>query len=84
MTQLLDSVEVIIPLAGAIDLDKERARLSKEKTKLEKEIGGLERKLSNEGFLAKAPPQVVEENKTRLESAKSKLEELSRTLGQLG
>jgi valyl-tRNA synthetase len=55
-----------VPLAGIIDFDAERARLSKELEKVQREIDGLGRKLSNESFVAKAPADVVEENRRRL------------------
>jgi valyl-tRNA synthetase len=63
-------------------LDQERARLQKEIVKLEDEISKTEKKLGNAGFVAKAPPEVVEEDRDRIrlaEEAKSKvLEALQR------
>jgi valyl-tRNA synthetase len=55
-----------IPLAGLIDRDAEKSRLSKELEKAQKEIDGLERKLSNASFVERAPAEVVEENRKRL------------------
>ncbi|MEE9454781.1 MAG: valine--tRNA ligase [Paracoccaceae bacterium] len=55
-----------LPLADIIDLGAEKARLAKAIDKLGKEVGGLKGKLSNDRFLAKAPPQVVAEQRTRL------------------
>jgi valyl-tRNA synthetase len=76
---------VLLPLAGIIDFAKERDRLKKEIAKLEKNIEGTVRKLSNEAFVAKAPPEVVQENRDRIaadEAEKNKLEEaLSRING---
>ena len=60
----------MLPLAGVIDVAKENERLSKEKAKLEKEISSLTGRLGNEGFIAKAPANVVEEQKARLAEAK--------------
>ncbi len=54
-----------LPLADAIDLDQERARLGRETFKLDGEIGKIDKKLANQQFLAKAPPEVVEEQKER-------------------
>ena len=49
-----------------IDLDKEIARLEKELTKMEGEIKRIEGKLANEGFVAKAPAEVIEKEKEKL------------------
>lgn len=52
-------VEIFMPLAGLIDLDKEKERLQKEIMNMEKEVSRLAGKLNNQGFLAKAPADVV-------------------------
>jgi valyl-tRNA synthetase len=79
---VVGSMTLVLPLAGVMDLDQERARLQKEIVKLEDEISKTEKKLGNAGFVAKAPPEVVEENRDRIrlaEEAKSKvLEALQR------
>ena len=49
-----------------ITLSDEVARLDKEMAKLGKDIEGTEKKLSNENFVAKAPPEIVEENRERI------------------
>ncbi len=72
-----------IPLAGVIDLAAERARLEKEVGKLEKEAIKLERKLGNADFLAKAPEEVVEENRERLADMSGRRERLSDALARL-
>ena len=59
MAGVVGGVEIYLPLKGLIDVEKETARLQKELDKLEKEIGRLSGKLSNEGFLKKAPEAVV-------------------------
>jgi valyl-tRNA synthetase len=67
---------ILLPLAGIIDFGKERERLKKEIVKLEKNIEGTVRKLSNAAFVAKAPPEVVQENRDRIaadEAEKAKL-----------
>ncbi|MFE8069484.1 valine--tRNA ligase [Marinobacteraceae bacterium S3BR75-40.1] len=70
-TQLVGNMEVLVPMAGLIDKDAELARLNKEVEKLDKEIKRLEGKLSNENFTAKAPAEVVEKEKAKLEEAQS-------------
>jgi valyl-tRNA synthetase len=55
----IGDIEVIVPLAEFVDFDAERARLEKEAEKVAKELGDVTGKLGNEGFLAKAKPEVV-------------------------
>ncbi|MBX7200303.1 MAG: valine--tRNA ligase [Rhodospirillaceae bacterium] len=69
---------VFLPMEGIIDLGKEKDRLKKEIARLEGEIAGIVKKLSNESFVAKAPAEVVEENRDRqaaAEAAKAKMTE---------
>jgi valyl-tRNA synthetase len=66
---VLEEATFIIPVNDAIDVDQEKSRLAKEIEKLEKEITGYDKKLSNKGFLAKAPVAVVETQKERREEA---------------
>jgi valyl-tRNA synthetase len=73
---VVDEATVVIPLAGVIDLDSERKRLAREIEKLTAEIGKIDRKLANADFLAKAPAEVVDdqrERRTEAERAKEKL-----------
>ncbi len=72
-----------IPLAGIIDLAAEKARLTKDAGKLEAEISKVEKKLSNPGFLAKAPEEVVAGEKEKIGEAKGKLEKIQVALGRL-
>ena len=69
---VLDKCEVFLPLKDLIDIDKEIDRLEKEKSKLETEIKRVIGKLSNEGFVSKAPKHIVDEEKTK----QSKYEEM--------
>jgi len=66
---VLDEATVVLPLEGIIDLDKERARLAKEVERLGKEGERFRRKLDNADFVAKAPPEVVEEQREKLAEA---------------
>ncbi|WP_332714239.1 valine--tRNA ligase [Pelagibacterium mangrovi] len=72
-----------LPLADLIDIDAERQRLGKDIKKLEGEIGGLEKKLGNEQFLAKAPEEIVVEQKERLGEAQARREKLRQALESL-
>lgn len=60
-------VEVFVPLKGLIDVDKEVARLEKELSALEKDLARVQGKLSNQGFLGKAPADVVEKERAKEE-----------------
>ena len=72
-----------LPLAEIIDIDAEQARLEKAIAKLGKEIGGLKGKLANEKFTAKAPPEVVAENRARLQAAEEEVEKLESAKARL-
>ena len=80
---ILGDIRIYLPLAGLIDMDKEKARLEKEMAKTEKEIARLSGKLSNEGFLAKAPAEVVEGEKVKLADAEKRLAGFKETLAIL-
>ena len=79
---VLEDVKLYLPLSDLIDKEEERARLEKEKEKLEKEIERAEKKLANEGFVKKAPEQVVEERK-KLEGYQSMYREVCDSLNNL-
>jgi valyl-tRNA synthetase len=59
------NLEVYVPLEGLVDFEAEAARLTKEREKYAIELERLEKKLSNEGFLAKAAPEIVEKDRGR-------------------
>ncbi|MBR6680835.1 MAG: valine--tRNA ligase [Clostridia bacterium] len=63
---ITDSATLFLPLSDIVDTEKEIARLEAEEKKLIGEIERLEKKLSNEGFVAKAPAAVVEGEKAKL------------------
>ena len=58
--------EVIVHLSGAVDFAAELARLEKELGKIDKELGGLNQKLANEGFVSRAPAEIVERERARV------------------
>ncbi|CAA0087454.1 Valine--tRNA ligase [Zhongshania aliphaticivorans] len=76
-TQLVGSMEVLVPMSGLIDKSAEIARLEKEVQKLNKEIQRLQGKLNNAGFLAKAPAEVVAKEQEKLSAQQAALEKLS-------
>lgn len=72
------------PVADFIDLAAERARLTKEVASLASDIERTEKKLANPDFVARAPEEVVEENRERLDEAKAAREKLQAALKRLG
>ena len=75
--------ELFIPLGDLVDFEKEIARLSKELEGLKKEIGRSQGMLKNPGFLAKAPAQLVQQEKDKLEAATAKMAALEGRIAEL-
>ncbi|HET6335547.1 MAG TPA: valine--tRNA ligase [Polyangiales bacterium] len=76
-TSLAESVTLLVPLAGLVDDSKEKERVTRQLQKLEKDLAAISKKLDNEGFVARAPAEVVakeRERRTELEEAKRQLE----------
>ncbi len=80
---LVGEATVSMPLAGIIDMDAERARLAKEGEKAAKEIARIEAKLGNQQFMAKAPEEVVTEQRERLTEATQLRERIDAALARL-
>jgi len=86
VTKIIDGAELLIPMAGLVDKTAELERLAKEVSKLEIEIGKIEGKLSNEGFVSRAPEAVVAKERERMaefEQAKAKLIEQQAVIAAL-
>ncbi|MEP3654835.1 MAG: valine--tRNA ligase [Litorimonas sp.] len=81
---VVDGVQYAIPLAGLIDMDAERKRLSKEIEKAQSEIEKIDKKLGNEAFVAKAPEKVVNLQKERRAGYVAEVETLQAALDGLG
>ena len=75
---------VEIPLAGAIDLEAERARLSKRLGELDRDIERSGTKLANEGFRAKAAPEIVAGEQDKLTRLTAERDQVFAQLGELG
>ena len=86
VTKIIEGAELLIPMAGFIDKDAELARLAKEVAKVEAEIGRIESKLSNEGFVARAPEAVIAKEREKRDGyadAKAKLIEQQSVIAAL-
>jgi valyl-tRNA synthetase len=79
-TAVFGQNQVHVLLKGLLDFEEERKRLRKEITKLEKDIGISNKKLSNKGFLEKAPAEIVAEVKEKVDDLSIKLEKLNQNL----
>jgi len=80
-TALVRDAEVFV--LGVVDLEVERAKLTKQREKLAGQIRGIEGKLGNEGFVAKAPAEVVEREKARLADLTKQLQSLDASIADL-
>jgi len=79
-----DTGSLYIPLAEVIDFERERARLAAEMKKNESEIERIEKKLSNEGFVAKAPKAVIDGERAKLEKYLETRASLTAAIAKLG
>ena len=80
---LRGGTDVFIPLAGLIDVDKERERLEAELERIESLLRSTELKLANEQFVSRAPEQVVANERSKLESLRDQHSRLQEKLKAL-
>ncbi|NCF33367.1 MAG: valine--tRNA ligase, partial [Proteobacteria bacterium] len=80
---LVGELKVMVPLAGLIDVEAERARLGKEVTRCETDLKKITGKLSNEAFISKAPADVVDKERQRAKDLETTLATLAEQLQQL-
>ncbi|CAD7849068.1 MAG: Valyl-tRNA synthetase (EC 6.1.1.9) [Olavius algarvensis Delta 4 endosymbiont] len=73
---IVEGATVLVNLEGIIDFAREAARLDKEIAKIAKELQGVSKKLSNEGFLGKAPADVIEKVRAKHQMLTEKQEKL--------
>jgi len=84
MSLLAGPLEIYLPLAGLLDLSKELERLDKEIVQAQQEIVRLQAKLSNEAFVTKAKPEVVEKEREKLASQEERIGKLLARRAELG
>ena len=80
---VVEGARAFIPTGDLVDKEKETARLNKELAAVEKDIQIISGKLNNQGFMAKAPQAVVDQEKAKLENALSKKEKILESLAAL-
>ena len=82
-TGVAHEVEIFIPLKGIIDFTEEERRLNKEINKIKKERATVTKKLSNESFLSKAPPDIIAKEKNKEQDLGEKQEKLETSLNRI-
>ena len=83
MAAVVTGIEVYLPLAGLIDVEKETQRLSKELATMEKDLQRVSGKLNNAGFLAKAPEDVIAKERAKSEELTGKIEAVKKRMAYL-
>ena len=83
MAAVVTGIEVYLPLAGLIDVEKETLRLSKELAAMEKDLQRAGGKLNNAGFLAKAPEDVIAKERAKYEELSGKIEAVKKRMAYL-
>lgn len=83
MTAVVTGAEIFLPLEGLIDIEQTISRLEGELKKLDKEVDRVEKKLSNQGFINKAPAHVVEEERVKGQEYREKREKVRSRLAEL-
>ena len=81
--EILDGAQVFVPLSGFMDVELEKKRVTKDMAVKEKSLTALKAKLHNEGFIAKAPAEVVEREKERKIELTRQIQELKELASSL-
>lgn len=84
LSALAGTIEVMVPMAGVIDVDKELARLDKELDRLTAERGRLAGKLSNDNFVARAPADVVDKERAKLADIETSISSITTQKSKMG
>ena len=80
---VVSDYEIFLPLAGLVDVDRERARLAADLEKIQQEIARAEKLLGNQDFVSKAPAEVVSKERAKLEDHRQRYTKLEERLKSL-
>ncbi|HPT84079.1 MAG TPA: valine--tRNA ligase [Limnochordia bacterium] len=83
LSAVVEGVNIFLPLAELVDLEEEKARLQKELEQARRELQRAEKNLRNEGFISKAPQEVVEKEKEKAELYRAQVARLEALLQEL-
>ncbi len=83
MSAVVTGAELLLPLSGLIDIEQEILRLEKEVQTLNSEVDRVAKKLGNEGFVAKAPAKVIEEERAKQADYSAKREKVIARIAEL-
>ncbi len=83
MAQVISDVEVLLPVEGLIDIEKETQRINKDLGKVTKDLDQTERKLSNSKFLDNAPEDIINKERQKLEEFSTQKKKLEDVLSKL-
>ncbi len=83
LTAVGKGFEVYLPVQGLIDVDKERKRLQTEEQRIQKILSGIVAKLENENFVARAPEDVLEQNRAQRQNMEEQLHSIRKNLSAL-
>jgi len=83
ISQTLSQIEVVLPLEGLIDIEKERAKLQKQLDAAQKDFDKMSAKLQNPAFVERAPAAVLEKDRARVAELGAQIEKLNARLASL-
>ncbi|MBO5495498.1 MAG: class I tRNA ligase family protein, partial [Eubacterium sp.] len=84
VTIITDDAKIYIPMGDLVDFEAERKRLEKELAQAEDKLSFINKKLSNPGFVNKAPQKVVEQNKADAKVLEERIENIKNSIASLG
>ena len=80
---VVDDIEIFVPLEGLVNIEQEKARLNKKIEEIKKELAGIEKKLKNKNFMEKAKKEAIEKVKEKESQLKADLELLEKNISLL-
>ncbi len=83
LSALYEHLEILVPMAGIIDVEAETSRLNKDLQKHRKELERLQQKLANPNFTDRAPPEVVENERVKARAASDACDKITAQLSRL-